>query len=190
MISVLGELTPHYHTYLCRTNWIGFHVNDSGKFTFAADWGFFLNHNINSRGDLELTSDGIQQIKAHYDESRRSYMKKRDHFRQYGAIHAPYARKRKGQYAKHSRMELVSQLGGTPGWGNWASATDFALSKYYFVNEYGDNEPYPLPQAEDGSNFAFIGWLHSFTYVEPLGCNLELFYHAGQQQALLTFDWS
>ncbi|QDV19634.1 hypothetical protein Pan153_43000 [Gimesia panareensis] len=188
--GVVGSETEKYHTYLCRPNWIGYHINDQGQYTLAADFHYFLNEDLDHRDDVSLSEEALQELKEVYALKRKSYTKNKKHFQEFGALHQSFARRRNGKYSDDSRLELTQKLGGFPGWGNWASATEFPLTKVECVDEEGDPCTSPLPVAEDGSRFEFIGSIPAYSYVDEHPCNLLLFYHPEQQLALTTFDWS
>jgi hypothetical protein len=182
--GVIGEDTIDHHTYLCRENWIGFQLDDEDRYTFAADWNYFL------AADPETAN--AESLADHYRKARESYNRKREHFRKHKALHVSYAQPVNGQFADDDRLELICQLGGMPGWGNWPETGRFPLSEHPYIDEDGQEAISPLPQAEDGTDFAFVGRLHSFCYVDEYeyDCGLFLFYHPVRRIVLETFDWS
>ena len=174
-----------------RENWIGFKVNRQWKYSFDADFRYFLKEGIEERKNVKITASEIQELNSHYESTRISYEQKRSHFEANGALHYPYARRRNGRYSDDSRSELTGELGGFPGWGNWPEIGDFPLSRHtVFDEEFGEDVTSPSPQAEDGSDFDFIGWIPAVCYCEGPSYNLYLFYHRKKRLALTTFDWS
>ena len=188
--GVVGEMTTQHHSQLCGENWIGYRIDEHGRYTFATDWEYFLLKKLESRNASQFDVDD-DQLKEHYERARQSYEANRTHFQKFRGLHPSYSLEEYGVYRDRDRLELVNQLGGKPGWGNWTGIGDWPLSKHDCdaTDEFPD-ETYPLPQAEDGTDYSYIGWLHSFVYVDSSGCNLELFYHPELRLALTTFDWS
>ncbi len=189
--GAVGEDTPSHHGSLCAENWIGYRVDEQGRYTLATDWDYFLLHNLDTRTDTQLDLASKQQLHEHYEKARRSYANNREHFKRFGGLHPEYSLKKYGSWRDRDRHELVMQLGGKPCWGNWPESGDWPLSEYEYDEDHEDaGDKYPVPQAEDGSDFSFIGWMHSFVYVDTSSCGLQLFYHPELRLALTTFDWS
>ncbi|NOZ41167.1 MAG: hypothetical protein GXP24_13215 [Planctomycetes bacterium] len=189
--GLVGEQTTKYHTYLCRTNWIGFKVNRQWKYSLDADFRYFLKSDVENRKDVKITKNEMQELNSHYELTRISFDQKRSHFKANGALHASYARRRNGQYPDDSRSDLTGELGGFAGWGNWPEIGDFPLSRHVVFNEeFDEEETTPLPQAKDESDFVFIGWIPAGIYCKGPSYNLYLFYHRKKRLALTTFDWS
>ncbi len=187
--GVVGELTSEHHSQLCRKNWIGYRIDEYGRYTFASDWEYFLRKKLESRDARQAEVDA-NQLHEHYERARQSFETNRTHFQEYRGLHSSYSLEQHGVCRDRDRLKLVNQLGGKPGWGNWTEIGDWPLSKHKCDATEEPDETYPLPQAADGTDFVYIGWLHSFVYVDTSGCNLELFYHPELRLALTTFDWS
>lgn len=186
--GVVGGDTPSHHGPLCAENWIGYRIDEQGRYTLATEWDYFLLHNLDNRTDIQPDPASKQQLREHYEKAKRSYVANRAHFNQFGGLHPSYSWEAFGFWRDRDRHELVMQLGGTPGWGNWPEIGDWPLSEY--EDEEDPDETYPIPQADDGTDFSYIGWMHSFVYVDTSPCDLQLFYHPELRLALTTFDWS
>jgi hypothetical protein len=188
--EVVGQYTSEYHSSLCRPNWVGYRLDESSRYAIDCDFRYFRKAYLEAKGELEQKESAeLTTLNKHYEAVRQSYAAHKQHFQQFGALHAKYAEPVDGRYPEDTRQELVYDLGRLPGWGNWAESKDFPLRVEKIVGSDGQPESQPYPMTDDRGEFMFVGWLHAFTYASGCSCNLYLFYNHEARLALTTFDW-
>lgn len=187
--GIIGEETAAFHTELCRANWIGYRVDDRSRYMFDADFRYFFKRKLESQPYRSREEqEQLDVINEHYRRVKESYAERRDHFRQYGAVH--WFANDEGQFEDDNRAELVQDLGGMPGDGNWPALDLIPLRWEKTQDEHGENWLHPYPILEGPGKFEFIGWMHAFAYADGCDCALQLFYNPESRIALTTFDWS
>ena len=92
--GVVGEDVPQHHNYLCRDNWIGYHLLE-GKVEYAGDWRLFDR----------------QTHEEYYEATQAGYNKAKAYFKEHGCLHSYYGEFRSnGEPSKKVRGELTEPL--------------------------------------------------------------------------------
>lgn len=85
-------------------------------------------------------------------------------------------------FSQEKPCNLIDQLGGSVGWGNWSGASDFPVD---------DRNPDDIrPIGPDGARFRFVARVTGWEYRAMGADSILLFYEPASRVALLTFDWS
>jgi hypothetical protein len=186
-----GELTSKHHTYLCRTNWLGYRINDEDRYTLDCDFCYFLKFDLESRTQLHAEErHKLEELRGQYQATKESYFNEKRRFERFGGFYLKEAETDPDLLADEYRNELVQDLGGTPGWPNWAEMNLFPLRKEQEMQSDGELGSSAFPVANGPGKFEFIGWLPTYSYSRPCAYNLYLFYNHEARLALTTFDWS
>ena len=168
--GLFAENSPKHHSYLCRENWIGFHLKNN-KVEYAGDWRLFENDNFSTY--YKSVHEGFQRAKTFFKENNclRYYN---------GSGKDPVC-------GEHD--VTMGGIGGHSHEGNWAHTSNFPVSS----NESG--EAFPLTQ--DGRQFEYIGGLQVSDYIYgddearfAMGCGLIVFFDPKDQVVLCTFEWT
>jgi hypothetical protein len=193
----VGDNTERYHNYLCRKNWVGYHM-ENGKCELACDFRFFQRayyaaHPPTTRLGIRIRDE----IPQHYERVKAAFALRGAHYRKYGCLHNCWARQdASGQYDDSDRVGLVHDLGGFSFYGNWAAGTDFPIA-FRPHPQVDDDDEVAIPQTSDGRDFVFIGGIATYEfmaenaeYFSVMGGSMLLFYDPREQVALTTFDYS
>jgi len=168
--GVLGENSTHFHTYLCRENYVGYQY-DGNRCYLATDFSYFDLRRRQVAGD-----DVPEWLESHYRDVRDGFQTAQ------------------AKYRNEELSPSFQQLGGASGGGNWAESGDVPLFRGIATFDSGSKCQSDLPLTEDGRTFLFIGRLRSFDFIhserDALGCDLLLFYDPESQVALTTFEWT
>jgi len=188
----LGEKSVPYHNYLCRTEWLGYHLRDS-KCELACDFRYFhkkyyAEHPPQDKYQIDEASQldaYYQQTHAYFDRCRRNFQK--NGFLNLRTEEFPGSK----QLTEDDGCVLVDGLGGLSFSSNW-SVSNFPMSRYpgeYEVDGEIGEWVRVVPQTEDGRDFVFIGQFDMWDYMEYSNGSLLLFYDPVENTALTTIDW-
>ncbi|WP_419688031.1 hypothetical protein ACN22W_28545 [Burkholderia theae] len=177
--GLVGQSTTAYHNAYLRANWIGFRLDGNSRYTLLGDPRYFYLENPPGERDARYR----QQLEQHYAEQQASIEAARLRFAEHGRLYsanrfAPAER----DFSREKPCNLVDQLGGTVGWGNWSGTADFPVD---------DSDPDDIrPIGPDGARFRFVAGVTGWEY-RAMGADwILLFYEPVNRVALLTFDWS
>ncbi|KVA53350.1 hypothetical protein WI61_26225 [Burkholderia cepacia] len=177
--GLVGQDTAAYHNDYLRANWIGFRLDDNNRYTLLGDPRYFYLENPPAPRDAAYR----KELEAHYAEQQASIEAARKRFAEYGVLYssnryAPDAR----DFSREKPCNLVDQLGGSVGWGNWSGTSDFPVD---------DSDPDDIrPIGPDGARFRFVAGVTGWEYRAAGADWILLFYEPVSRVALLTFDWS
>lgn len=172
----VGDETLPFHNYYLRPNWIGFHLDENSRYSLAGDFRYFYLENTPQ--DLPQTYDAAmrEEMLEHYQEQQQSYDECKANFLKHGKLLDWYTKK---------PQNIIDQLGGYPGYGNWCSS----IGDIPLAPGSSKEEDRILPLSEEGREFHFIAGLYS-GYYRRMDPWILLFYEPVAQMAWLTFDWS
>ncbi|MBA9865652.1 hypothetical protein DI458_02370 [Burkholderia contaminans] len=177
--GLVGQDTAGYHNDYLRANWIGFRLDENNRYTLLGDPRYFYLENPPGAHDAGYRAE----LEAHYAEQQASIETARKRFAEYGVLYSS------NQYAPDERdftqekpCNLIDQLGGSVGWGNWSGTSDFPVD---------DSNPADIrPIGPDGARFRFVARVTGWEYRAMGADSILLFYEPASRVALLTFDWS
>ncbi|MFF2080194.1 hypothetical protein ACFVXG_36220 [Kitasatospora sp. NPDC058162] len=176
----LGDHTGAFHSPLARTNWLGFALEDDGRYRLLGDLRYFAR--ATTPAELPDPWPGFRTgLDGHCDAEQRSYLAHRDAFRREGVL---LMRGDDGspRYEGAGAVALVEQLGGDADpHGNWMQPELFPL-------EYDEDSAWPLSPA--GNRFRFVASVPGWHYRRSGADSVLLFFEPVERLALLTFDWS
>lgn len=186
--GTIGCMTQSYHSYYCRDNWIGFHLDKDNKYEWLGNWRYFLLEN-----DLEDLPDMlagypkqtlIKEMQEDYERQYMVYKLAKDNYAQQQLLYSPsYLDPESGVKKRPDKPErLIDQLGGGQSWGNWISSSDMPLDK--------SNTDDIVPVTPNGERFHFIAGVPAYHYCATGADWILLFYEPNTRTVLLTFDWS
>lgn len=187
--GVIGQYTKRYHAYYLRENWIGFRIRD-GKYELPGDFRYFYLEKPSITARVKNQFDGqITILEKRYRTVRKEYAEKRQQFLEHGAIYHQWAKKDSlGKYMEKDRVELIQEIGGQCGCGNWSSG--FPLLEQEAVDQEGEEILNMIPLTQDNRPFLYIGDLHGFNYIEGAADGILLFYDPVDKIVLFTFNWT
>lgn len=132
----VGERSKEYHNYLCRPNWIGYHLVE-GKLQLACNFRYFHKEYFKEHPPKDQhAKNEIDDLGTHYVETRLEFDCRRQYFREHGLLINSTRPYRKGEPIEVDApwtsenglsLPLISGLGGRSEKTNWA-ATHFPLS--------------------------------------------------------------
>jgi len=179
--EMVGIATHPFHNYWLRENWIGFHINDEGRYEMLGDFRYFYLEN--QPGTLPEHYPGHrQELEEHYVVQHTGFAEARTRFAQRGVFYSQNLIRLNPDLdlSREEPSTLITQLGGGVGAGNWA---------YGFPLDEGD-ENNVRPLTPEGIPFHFIASVHGWDYCASGADSILLFYEPDSKMALLTFDWS
>lgn len=175
----IGELTPDFHTYWCRENWVGFHVSPDWRYTLAADFDYFLHGERTVEASKKWSPGGLEGAKRFYETARSSYQAERAKFLERGAVYGPYA----------EEPVACAYLRGHQRWPNFAELEGFPYVQREYIDPRDGQPDFDyVPIAEDESEFMFIGWMPAYNFAHGVDRNVYLFYNPVHRIALEAFD--
>ncbi|QDT77478.1 hypothetical protein Mal35_09040 [Gimesia maris] len=188
----LGEQSIAYHNYLCRTDWLGYHLRDN-KCELACDFRYFHKKYYAERPPQDgYQKDEAAQLDAYYQQTHDYFNRCRQNFQKYGFLNLRAEEFPESKpLTKDDGCDLVNDLGGLSFSSNW-SVSNFPMSCYlgdYEVDGKIDEWERVVPQTEDGRDFVFIGQVDMWNYMEYTNGSLLLFYDPVEKLALSTIDW-
>lgn len=184
----LGEESLPYHNYLCRSNWLGYRLQNN-KCELACDFKFFHKayyeihppENDHQKKEAKL-------LDSHYKSIREYFANCKDRFEVHGRLVSDPTRWNSAEQIPDEICgTLVRKLGGISFDSNWC-VSGFPVSRYPVQHE-GEDLQCVLPKTEDGRDFVFIGEIELWEYQEYSNGALLLFYDPVQNIALTTIDW-
>ncbi|WP_431823616.1 hypothetical protein [Burkholderia sp. F1] len=177
--GLVGQSTAEFHNDYLRANWIGFRLDANDRYELLGDLRYFYLENPPNDDD----ADDRQDLEQHYAEQQASIDAARRRYAQHGRLYsanqyAPADR----DFSQETPCNLVDQLGGGVGWGNWCSTSDFPID---------DSDKDDIrPIGPDGARFRFVAAVTGWEYRGVGPGWILLFYEPASRVALLTFDWS
>jgi hypothetical protein len=163
----VGERSEEYHNYLCRANWIGYHLI-AGRLQLACDFKFFhKSYYADQLPKDQHAKDEAVELTTHYKETRMEFACRRQYFREHGSLIDSTRPYREGKPIEVDvpwtseadlPLPLVNALGGKSYETNWA-ATHFPLSIH--------------PQPRDEESEAVSQFLFD-TLSEKLGVEIDM----------------
>jgi hypothetical protein len=178
--GMLGEDTTAFHNYYLRENWIGFHLNQQGRYELLGDFRYFYLEN--PPDTLPEAYPGQRQALEEHDAIQHAGLEEaRLRFARHGVLYSArqYASKDR-DLTRERPCALVHQLGGGVAGGNWASGFPLDTS----------DEDNIRPLMPDGTRFHFVAQVTGWEYCASGADAILLFYEPESKTALLTFDWS
>ncbi|HEY0076561.1 MAG TPA: hypothetical protein VGB77_20900 [Abditibacteriaceae bacterium] len=184
----VGQDTHEFHNYYLRENWIGFHLNDQGRYELLGDFRYFELEYIKnpptplSKLDLRRSQNQAQALEEYYATQHASLAAAKERFTRSGVFHSQnFVRYNPDcDLSQKEPSTLIRQLGGGVEAGNW---------DYGFPFDEIDEENI-RPLAPDGTPFHFIASVRGWDYCASGADEILLFYERNSKIALLTFDWS
>lgn len=178
----IGDETYSFHTYYCRSNWIGFKLNGANRYELLSDFRFF-----------ELEQDGIDDGRQKELElkSRRFHGAHRlavQRFQQFRSLRWFSAHTDKEP--RETPEPILNQLGGPAPKGNWQVHTDIPLDR--------SNPANIVPVSDKGRRFRFIASATPWHYAQDDGNpkwmqfgadGILLFFEPVERIVLQTFEW-
>lgn len=169
----LGEYTEEFHTAHCRTNWIGFRLDEHDRYTFLADWRYFQQPAAEG-----ADADGFA-ARVHADYARRK------------ALHTEHGKLLETRWMDRQPLadvlarplDVVERIGGTtPGWPNWAENKALPLVT---------DDPEDIhPVSEEGRRYHHVATTVGWHWREGGADRIVMFYEPASRTVLFTFDWS
>jgi len=196
--GMVGSEAGPYYNYLCRENWVGYHIRD-GKYEFATDFRYFQK---SRQDEQQPAAEGAPDkarlsLAVHYEDMKGGYNVQKANFHERGCLHHAWAKRGFFGYKNSDRVQLVKDLGGVSREANWSNLDNFPLSSPgNWVDEEGTDWRLVCPLTEDGRLFTYIGMVSVNEYVRPnpdfrgMDADLHLFYDPVGRIALTTFDFS
>lgn len=178
--GMVGQNTQAFHNYYLRENWIGFHINDQGRYELLGDFRYFyLESSSESLPDLYPAQR--RNLEEHYAKQHAGFAEAKTRFAQQGAFFSQSLIRYNPDLdlSKQSPSVILEQLGGGVGAGNWADG--FPLDE--------SNEDDVRPLTPEGVPFHFIASVSGWDYCPSGADSILLFYEPNSKIALLTFDW-
>lgn len=155
--GLIGEYTTEHHNEFCSENMISFRLTQDNKYEFLGDWRYFL---------LEHEDAGeYTDLQAHYQQQHASLAASKAKFEAKGRL-------------EHN---LLEQLGGVVGWGNFSSSLPF-------IDDTDLSNVKPL--TSDGKPFHFVAGVPAYHYCATGPDWILLFFEPESRTALMTFDWT
>ena len=178
--EVVGKSTQPFHNYYLRENWVGFRLNDAGRYELLGDFRYFLLEN--PPGTLPEGYPGErEEMEAHYQRQHEAMREARARFAEHGVLYSQlYYGDEPRDYSEEQPCDLVEQIGGGLSEGNWSDG--FPLDESDWKNF--------RPVMPDGTPFHFIAYASGLEYCGENSTNILLFFEPQSRTALLTFDWT
>lgn len=184
--GLLGEYTEAHHNYYCRSNWVGFHLNEDNKYELLTDWQYFLLENgeidLAEKKSQEFADITINELKEQYEVQHNVYANSKARYVEHQLLYAPC----NPEYCVDGELgvlsNLLDQLGGGVGDANWTCTSDMPIDE-----SIEDNI---VPITPEGKRFHFIAEVPAYHYCDNGPDSIVLFYEPDSRIALLTFDWT
>ncbi|MBW3635706.1 MAG: hypothetical protein KY445_04470 [Armatimonadetes bacterium] len=179
--EMVGKATQRFHNYYLRENWVGFHLNDQGRYELLGDFRYFYLENPPGTLPEHYPGDR-QEMEEHYANQHAGFAQARERFGQHGVFfsHSLVRYNPDLDLSQQSPSILIGQLGGGVGAGNWAHG--FSLDE--------SDEENVRPVTPEGVPFYFIASVTGWDYCPSGADQILLFYEPASRTALVTFDWS
>ena len=175
--EVVGKSTQPFHSYFLRENWVGFRLNDAGRYELLGDFRYFLLEN--PPGTLPEYYPGERdEMEKHYAQQHAAMQKSRASFAERGVLCSAQSLGKASWNQEPCR--LFNQMGGTASHGYWIG--DFPLDD--------SDEENVRPLMPDGTPFYFIASVTGWDYCDFSADEITLFFEPQSRTALLTFDWT
>ncbi len=182
--EMVGKATQPFHNYYLRENWVGFHLNDQGRYELLGDFRYFQLENPPGTLPEHYPGDR-QEMEEHYAKQHAGFAQARERFAQHGVF---YSQCRVGYnpnldyWRQQSPSTLITQLGGAIAAGEWAYGFPFPLDE--------SDEDNVRPLTPEGVPFHFIASVSGWDYCPSGADQIVLFYEPNSRTALVTFGWS
>lgn len=186
--GLLGEYTEAHHNYYCRSNWIGFHLNEDNKYELLSDWQYFLLENdmndLATQYSQSFVDISIKELREQYILQHEVYTKSKAHYVEHQLLYSPYFLNPKNRTSEQpdEPSNLLDQLGGGLGDANWTCTSDMPIDESI--------EDDIVPITPEGKRFHFIAEVQAYNYCDNGPDGIILFYEPDSRTVLLTFDWT
>ncbi|EWS81376.1 hypothetical protein BF93_17330 [Brachybacterium phenoliresistens] len=182
--GLLGEETAAHHDAHAGTNWISLRQQADGRWRYLGARELFALEGLEgleARGEAAMPG-----LRHHYAEAEAEIAGARARWDRLGALvwgdEEDPSQQRAGW---GTDFALVDQLGGEPGYGNWAG---FPPPPAYILDE---SDPVtPVLRLRDGRPFVFLAATAGTPWRGAGADAILLFVEPGTRTAVLTFDWS
>lgn len=176
-----------YHTYLCRSNCLGYRLID-GKLSLDCDFRLFHRAYLAAhppRDELEVRE--AAQLPGFYAESAREFGRRRDFFQRSGYLSYSCTE----GVAGAERASLVNDLGGL-GYFDYSDCSSLPWTQQELPDSTDLQESgiVRLPLTEDGRAFHYIGSVEQSHYLGNGNGALGFFYDPEERVVLSIYNWS
>ena len=178
--EIVGKSTQPFHNYFLRENWVGFHLNEAGKYELLGDFRYFVLEN--PPGTLPEHYPGERvEMEKHYAQQHQAMKQARERFAKHDVLYtANRYSAQDPETGEELPCNLFNQLGGGVTGGNWFD--DFPCDE--------SDEENIRPLMPDGTPFHFIASVTGWDYCGQGADEILLFFEPQSRTALLTFNWS
>ena len=180
--GLLGESTERYHDDHAGMNWVTFRLDGDGRIRFLGGRGFFEIEACELDGTRP--PDGLH---AWYADAERQFAGTRARWEAHSVV--AYGRRddpsRLRDGATTVSLPVLDQLGGEPGYGNWASFPPPASLR---LDESSDISP--VLRLVDGRPFAFVCATSGYPWRDHGADAILVFFEPETRTIAVTFDWS
>jgi hypothetical protein len=180
--GVIGEETWSFHTYYCRSNWIGFKLNGLNKYELLSDFRFFeIEHDSNDE-------ERAEELELQSSRFHAAYNLAIQRFHNYGSLR--WFSTRTDKAPRVEPEPILNQLGGPAPKGNWQGHSEFPLDNSDPANV--------VPLSMNGRKFQFIASATPWRYAQDDGTSewmqfgadgILLFFEPVERIVLQTFEW-
>lgn len=180
--GVIGNATHEFHNEFTGENWLAFKLTDDNRYEFLGNEGYFLRSPIHDyQVDKYFQNYITQAIEYH--------QKQHEFFKQHGFIAHLENPKYEEKWNKHN---LLDDLGGGFGYGNWVGCCEIPSA---FVQNVQENAPENTPNdgiaiSYQGKPFYYIGSVAGYYYCNWGANSIIVMYEPISKIVLFTFDWT
>lgn len=178
--GLLGDATAAHHDDYAAENWVSFRVELDGRYRFLGSPRFFELEDREAAGESDPGD-----LRGLYAAAEAQLAGARARWRRLGALvwgdPVDPSLQREGW---GTDIALVDQLGGDPGYGNWAAFPPPAA-----VTLDRSDPSTPTLRLADGRPFAFVGSTAGYPWRDEGADAILLFFEPETRTAALTFDW-
>lgn len=178
--GMVGQFTQDHHNDYLRENWVAFRLDSDDRYELMGDLRYFQ---LENPADVlpEPYEGQRKRLEDHCAEELASLVEARERFARLGVLYTSnrYACTPR-DFTREAPCNLIDQLGGGVGYGNWSNG--FPLD---------DSDPDDVrPLSPDGKRFHFIAAVTGWDYCATGADWILLFYEPDSRVALITFDWT
>lgn len=160
--GAVGEHCSEFHTDLCKYNQVAFRVGPDGRYTFLADFRYFIVERGHKAGtsDYSTSQEFADEFAEHYDRMEKSFQETKSHFQKTGVLNPNHDR-------QPERTCTWLRLG----------------SEASLVNARAPGEI-------GGRAFRFVAQTTGYSYCESGADTVALFYDPIDGIAVVVFDFT
>lgn len=174
--GLLGEDSPEHASGFARENWLTFRL-ENGRYRYLGERELFQRENPTA------PQGGLAE---HYERAEAEFAAAKRRWDRIG--HLTWGDKDDLERVRpgwEGPTSIIDQLGGEPGYGNWASFPPPAALRLDETDEIS-----PTLRLADGRPFSFIGATAGYPWRDSGADAILVFFEPVTQTTAMTFDWT